>query len=185
MLEDEADVRQGNGIGTEGADGAASGERIENVHRDLAIETTLDASASALHGTRVTITEPGSGEVGGSFVPAAIFVALTLGLVAATAACLAVVGLALALWLPALIVAFAEEALRARGPLLAAGLAAPLAVTWLLDRSWNAFANARTARCAEYMLVALGGALALYAFLVDPPVPWRAEKAPQTTTRVE
>jgi hypothetical protein len=98
-----------------------------------------------------------------------MFVLLTLGLVVATAACLVVVGLALALGLPALIVATTEAALPDRAPALAAGLAGPLVLTWLLHRSWRAFARARTGRCAEYMLAALAGALALDVLLVGPP----------------
>lgn len=93
-----------------------------------------------------------------------MLVVLTLALVVASGACLAMVGLALAVWPPALLAAAAEGALAARAVQLTLMLAAPLAVFWLVRASWSAFARARAGRCADFMLAALVGALGLHAF---------------------
>jgi hypothetical protein len=93
----------------------------------------------------------------------ALLVVLTLGLMVATAAGLCVVGLALAVWPALLLDAAVEGGLGARWPVLAAMLAAPVAVFLLYDRSWRAFARARTGRSADFMLVALAATLALHA----------------------
>jgi hypothetical protein len=153
-----------NGIGSKGARGATAGESVQKVHADLAAKTP-DASDD-VHDIAGAATERADGAGRGSFAAAVLLVFKTLALIGATAACLVVVGLALAVWPPAAIAAAAEGAVRDQGLPLAALLATPLAVTWLLHRSWRAFARARSGRCADFMLAALVGALALHALIL-------------------
>jgi hypothetical protein len=157
-----------NRIGAKGANRTPAGEGVENVHAEPTDGTPEQASPD-LHGTTAAAAKQGERPRRGGLITPALLVVLTLGLIVATAAGLAVAGLALAIWPALLLDTFADRALGARWAVVAAMLAAPLFLFGLLDRSWRAFARARTGRCADYMLVALAAALALHAVILGGP----------------
>jgi hypothetical protein len=99
---------------------------------------------------------------GSSVSTAALLVVMTFGMVTVTAVCLAVAGLALALWPPALIDAVLDGRLGDRALALAAGAGTPIVLFVLVDLSWRAFARGRSRRCADLMIAAAAMALVVH-----------------------
>ena len=123
----------------------------------------LDAAAAALNDTDPPVAEPRPRErrPRTALVTSVMLVVVTVSLLGASVACLGVAGLVLAAWLPAVIDALIEGALKERAWRLAGALAAPLVVWALVWLSWRAFGHARTGRSADFMMLALTAALAL------------------------